>query len=151
MTVEVDPYEALIKLALSDDGIVDAVDVRVDIWHHYGQDSGDWSLAASSLIFVPAGGPMNQDDNVQDIRVEARCYGDSPYACNLVWKAVLAWSRNLNERRVQAVTEGSALIYYVLPLEHPRLFFDEDIRPNGGMPYFAIPIQAKIHGLTVTT
>ena len=150
MTVEVDPYEALIKLALADGGISTAVSNRGDIWHHYGQDTGDWSLTDSSLIFVPAGGPMNRDDNVQDVLVEARCYGDSPYYCNQVWKKLLDWSRNKNERRVQAVTEGNALIYFVLPLEHPRLFFDEDIRPNGGMPYFAIPLQAKIHGLTVT-
>lgn len=149
MAMEVDPYEAIIKLALADDGLTAVVGTRIDIWHHYGQDAGDWNLKLQSLIFVPAGGPVVPDRETRRPNIEARCYGDTPYECGQVYRKLVDFTEGHNERRVVQVAEGNALVYYILPVQEPILQFDEDIRPNGGMPYFAVQLQAEVANRTV--
>lgn len=153
VAIEIDPFEALIKLALLDYGLTNIVGERVDIWHHYGQDFGDWSLSSQSLIFVPAGGPTTPGSIVETVQVEARCYGDSPADCGALWMALRRWSSGHNEylggRREVETSWGAALVYNVIPLTQPRLLFDEDIKPNGGMPFFSILLETSIANAAV--
>lgn len=151
--IEIDPYEALVALALADSDIAAQVGTQVDIWHHYGQDAGDWPLTSKSLVFVPSGGEMDRDNPWFVPLFEVRCYGDSPFDCGQVWRALVAWTVEHNERRTVTVTEGKALVQYILPQPGqgmPRLLFDEDVRPNGGMPFYSVLMQAEVANQTVT-
>lgn len=154
MTTEVDPYEAIIKLAQVDAGLVAETDGRIDVWHHYGQDPGDWPLDAKGLIFVPIGGEVVRDTDGLTARplLEARCYGDTPFDCGLVWRRLNDFTSGHNERRTIAVNEGTALVYYIYPASAgmPRLQFDEDVRPGGGMPFYQIQLEAAVSLSTVT-
>jgi hypothetical protein len=151
--IEIDPYEALVALAAADAGLVAQCGAQIDIWHHYGQDVGDWPLTSKSLVFVPTGGELDADSPFARPSFEVRCYGDSPYDCGQVWRALVAWTVEHNERRTVTVTEGKALVQFVLPLPGegmPRLLFDEDIRPNGGMPYYSVLMRAEVANQVVT-
>lgn len=152
MSTEIDPYEALIVLARANSSITSIVGNRVDIWHRYGQDSGDWGLDSQSLIFVPSGGEAERDLNISNPILNARCYGDTPFECGKVWKALNDFMFD-QPRRTVVTSNGKALIYYVLPVAGagmPTLLFDEDIRANGGMPFYEVPVVASISNRIVT-
>jgi hypothetical protein len=151
--IEIDPYEAIITLAQADSGLTGECGDRIDIWHHYGQDSEDWALDAKSCIFVPIGGELARDDDVNFMMpvLQARCYGDSPFDCYQVWKKLMDITFT-NARRVVTTTAGDALISYLHPTAGngmPQFFFDEEIRPNGGMPYYSVQLQAGVSSLAV--
>lgn len=151
--IEIDPYEAIITLALANADLAAECGTQMDIWHHYGQDVGDWSLSSKSLVVVPAGGELDVDVPFSRPLFEVRCYGDSPFDCGQVWRALVAFTVEHNERRTVAVTEGTALVQYILPQVGqgmPRLLFDEDIRPNGGMPFYSVLMRAEVANQTVT-
>lgn len=146
--MEVDPIEALVALAKADTGLNTITGGRIDNRHHYGQRNGDWSQTAQSLIFQAIGGPSLLDDYWQRIQVEAICYGDTAYQAGQVYKKLVDFTRR--NRRTVAVTEGTALINYVVPLAEARLFLDEDARPEGGMPAYLVNLEALVSELTVT-
>ena len=154
--IEIDPYEALILLARADGELLTQVGERIDIWHHYGQDTGDWELDDKSIIFIPSGGELDHDNSIAHPVFEVRCYARTPYECGQVWRSLVGFtnvSTENNNRRNAIVTEGTALIYFVLPVEGagmPRLLFDEDIKPNGGLPYYSGQFKAQISTVTVT-
>ena len=152
MATEIDPYEALVLLARADSSIASAVGNRVDIWHRYGQDSGDWNLDSKSLIFIPSGGEADRDNEWSRPIINARCYGDTPFECGQVWKALSDFVFN-QPRRTVVTSDGKALINFVLPIiggGMPTLLFDEEIRPNGGMPFYQVELVAEISNLIVT-
>lgn len=155
--IEVDPYEAIVLLALTDSDLQGEVSNRIDVWHHYGQEANNWNAAAGeadkSLVFVPSGGELNLDVGFSKPTFEARCYADTPFECGEIWKALVAFTVEHNEARTVSVTQGTALVKFVLPASGqgmPGLRFDEDVRPNGGLPFYSILLQAEVSNLTVT-
>lgn len=148
MTVEVDPVEAVIALMKADTALNTITGGRIDQRHHYGQGSGQWSQTAQALTVQPIGGLSNLDDYWQEIQLQARCYGDSPYQAGQVYKKLVDFTRR--ERRTVTVTEGLALINYVVPLAEARFILDEDARPEGGMPVYLVNLQAQVSEITVT-
>jgi len=152
MTTEIDPYEAIIALALADSGLTAVCSTRIDIWHRYGQGADSWSTNDPSLIFVPSGGEADRDNAWSRPLLEARCYATSPFDCGLVWKKLNDFVFN-QPRRTITITDGKALINYILPVAGdgmPRLQFDEDIKPNGGLPFYAVQLVAEVSNLAVT-
>jgi hypothetical protein len=141
--MSVDAIEAVLKLAQAYSGLATITGGRIAQRHRYGQDSGDWPLNGSSLILSPAGGDGLLYVTAQKQLIEARCYGDTPYACGQVWRELVAFSR-VDGRRTVVVTEGVALVYYVIVRAQPRLLMDEEIRPNGGMPAYAAVLEADV-------
>lgn len=121
---------------------------RISDRHRYGQQTGAWSQTAQSLTVIPIGGPSMLDDYWQQIQLQARCYGDTPYQAGQVYKKLVDFMRQ--ERRTVTVTEGKALINYVIPLSEARLILDEDARPEGGMPAYLVNIQSQVSELVVT-
>lgn len=155
-TFEIDPYEALITLALADSGLTSLVSTRIDVWHHYGQDSGDWGQTAQSLVLRPFDGEFHTDDQADTAwcrpLIEARCYGDSPYDCGQVWQKLMSLCSRAYRQTV-TVNSQTALINYFLPQPGggmPRLGFDEDVRPNGGMPFYSVILAAEVSAESVT-
>lgn len=148
-TVETDPLEALLNLCKSHTVLNTITGGRIDNQHHYGQDTGDWAHNVNSLILTPTGGAAQLYDRVHKGQYEARCYGDTPYDAGQVAKALAALTRPSQRYRI-AVTEGFALIYYFVPRGQPRLDYDEEIRPNGGMPFYSLQLEAEVSELTVT-
>lgn len=147
--IEIDPLEALLNLAKADSGLNDATTGQIDNRHRYGQDTGDWELNSPSLIFTPTGGPSQLYVEVQKVQLEARCYGDTPYDAGLIARKLVDFAR-VNQRRTVQVTEGKALVYYAVIRGQTRLDFDEEIRPNGGMPFYSVQLEAEVSELTVT-
>ena len=149
----IDPYEALVTLARADAGLTAVVGDRIDVWHRYGQDFADWSQTVQSLLFVASGGELNKDDGYMRPVIECRCYGDTPFECGEVWKALVAFTVEHNERRTVVTSSGKALVADFLPRTGegmPQLLFDEDVRPRGGMPYYSVFMQATIAMQDVT-
>lgn len=149
MTIEVDPFEAVIRHALLDSDLAFETNGQIDLWHLYGQDPGDWPLNSKAFTLTPTTGvPPELDDELQRIGFEARCYGDSPADCGQVYMKAVKWLRTTERVNVN-ITGGTALLYYVVPLSSPRFGLDEAIRPNGGMPFYAIPLRAEVSELFV--
>lgn len=148
--IEVDPFEAVIIHAQLNSDLAFETNGQIDLWHRYGQDAGDWPLNSKAFTLTPTTGiPPELDDQLQRFGLEARCYGDSPADCGQVYMKAIKWLRT-TERVTVAVTGGKAFVYYVIPLSSPRFDFDETIRPNGGMPFYAIPLRAEVSELFVT-
>ena len=145
--MEVDPIEALVALAKADTALNTITGGRVDDRHRYGQRNGDWSQTDKALTFQAIGGPSLLDDFWQRIQVQARCYGDTPYQAGQVYKKLVDFTRR--NRRTVTVTEGKALINYVIPLAEARFILDEDARPEGGMPAYLVNLEALVSELTV--
>jgi len=149
MTMQVDPFEALVTLAQQNSGLADETGGRIDVMHHYGQDAGDWPLDAKSLVLTPVSGvPPILDDTVQRVGLEARCYGDTPFDAGRVYMRLVDWLRTA-ERVTVDVTGGTALVYYVIQTSSQRLALDDEVRPGGGMPFYGIPLRAEISELFV--
>ena len=152
MVTEIDPIEAVIELARTDTTLIAEVSTQIDVWHRYGQDSGDWPLNSKSLVFVPSGGEQDRHNPWARPVFAVRCYGDSPFDCGQVWKALNDFTFNQPRRNV-TTGDGKALISYVLPVPGggmPTLLFDEDVRPNGGMPFYQVEIVAEVSNVIVT-
>lgn len=145
---EVDPYEALIKLAAADADIASVTGGRVAMRHRYGQQTGDWSQTAASLVLLPAGGLQRTDVDIYEFQVEARCYGDTPYLAGTVLRALRDWTRNVAKSTV-AVVEGTALVYYAIIASNARLIIDDDVRAGEGMPAYLVQLNAAVYGATV--
>jgi len=142
----VDPYEAVIKLAQADYRLAELTGNQIAQRHQYGQDSGEWSQESASLIFRPVGGPPDLYIGQQRIQVEAHCYADTPIECGEIVRALIEWTRQ--PRRVIEVTEGDALVYYIVPRANARLLMDTEIRPQG-MPDYMVLLEAAISEETV--
>ena len=152
--VDVDPYEAIINLARVNPSIASVCSVfdaetgvflrhQVDMRHHYGQDAGDWELDSQGLTFTPSGGSPELTVRVHAITLEARCYGDTTKEAFEVYRAVMEFCR-VNGQRVIPVTDGNALVYWVKPLTGPRLIIEDEVRPSGGMPCWAVQLKAEV-------
>lgn len=138
----VDPYEAVIKLAQGDIDLATLTGNRIAQQHKYGQDAGEWALNAASLVFRPVAGLPELYVEWQRVQLEAICYADTPYKCGEIHRALIAWTRQ--PRRVVTVSDGLALVYYVLPRANARLLMDADIRP-AGMPGYLTLIEAAVN------
>lgn len=138
----VDPYEAVIALAMADSALYSRVAGRIAQQHRYGQGSTDWPLDAGALVMLPAAGAPHLSAAVQRFQLEARCYADTPYKAGQIWRDLVAFSR-VNDRRVATVSEGSALVYYVVIRAEPRLIIDDEIRPRG-MPAYLALLEAAV-------
>lgn len=142
----VDPYEAVIKLAQADIDLASLTGNRIAQQHKYGQNAGDWALNAASLVFRPVGGLPEVYIGWQRVQIEAMAYADTPYQCGRVYRALINFTRQ--PRRVVTVTEGLALVYYVLPRANARLLMDDSIRP-AGMPAYLTLIEAAVNENTI--
>lgn len=145
---DVDPLEAVIKLAAADSALNSATGGRIANRHRYGQQTGDWPLTAAALILIPAGGLARTRLNVFETQIEARAYGDTFYNANAVALALRNWSRSV-AKTVIAVTGGDALVYRVTVDANGRAMIDDNIRPGDGMPAIALQLFAEVYGSTV--
>lgn len=150
--IEVDPIEAIIKLAAADADIAAQVGTRVEVWKRFGQDSGDWPIGSKALVLRPIGGDLHLTNHFSKPIIEARCYGGSPYECGAVWRALVAFTVEKDNNRTVAVTGGTALVYNVLPQAGsgcPALLWDEDTDGAGGHPYYQTILTAQVSHLFV--
>lgn len=137
----VDPYEAVIALAKDDPDLYAICSGQIAMEHKYGQDTGEWDQESNSLIFRPIGGLPDIYIGMQRVQIEAYCYGDTPHDCSEVYDKLIAFTRQ--PRRTVGVTEGIALVHYVLTRANARLINDEEIRPHG-MPVYLVLIEAAV-------
>ena len=144
--MSVDPYEAVIKLAQADYNLADVTGDQIAQRHRYGQDSSEWDLDSAALVFRPVGGLPDLYIGQRIVQMEAHCYADTPLECEEIVGALIEWTRQ--PRRVVEVTDGSALVYYVLPRANARLLMDEEIRPQG-MPDYMVLLEAAVAESTV--
>lgn len=149
MTVEVDALEVIIAAMKADAAVNAAAGGRIDDRHRYGQNSGDWSQSAAALTISPAAGlPLLSDNGAWRGVYSALCFGDTPYDAGVVLKALKTFT-DTNARRVIAVTEGNALLYYAVLRGAARLVLIDDVRPDGGMPAYQVLIEALVADQTV--
>jgi hypothetical protein len=145
--VSVDALEAVLAHARADDGIMAQVDGRLAVQHRYGQDADDWPLDAKSLILRPAAGLPQLYLASSRHQLEGRCYGRTGLQAWEVWQEVDAWLDSTTKATAET-EQGTALIYYVIPVSQPTLLMDEELeRP---MPFYSIFLEADVAKETVT-
>ena len=138
----IDPLEVVLNLAKTTTALASATGGRIDDRHHYGQDTNDWAQNATGLTITPIGGIPIIDLPVSRFQMDARCYGDTFYEAGTVFRELVQMTPA--HRRLVTVTEGVALVYYVVVVGQLRRILDEEVRPNGGMPCYLVQLQAEI-------
>jgi hypothetical protein len=130
----IDPVEAVIALALLDPGLAAEVGDRIALrW------AKEWGVGSKGLTLRWDGGAPDLNCEVQNPRLEARCYGGSFYEAGQVYRALAAWSRSV-ERELVETSEGQALVYSVLMASEPSMFID----PNTAAETLLVFLEASV-------
>ncbi len=134
----IDPAEVIIALFSESLPVKALVEERVAGKTNYG-GTGGWTVGQASLILLCDGGTARPGSAMRTIRVEARCYAeDQPRAMALY--QVVAYISNLAQRILVPITEGKALLYYVLPESEPSFFFDDDVQMDMVIGLFSVAV-----------
>jgi len=145
--VEVDGLEAVITIMRSYGVFQDLVGGRIDIKHHYGQDSEDWSLDDQSIVLTQVQDEAEVYLDYQPLRIQVRCYAGNggDYEAMALYRAVLQFCNNYGDHRtVVEVANGNALVYYILPVTAPRFGVDSELTESTQMNYSEFTIKAQV-------
>lgn len=98
---------------------------RIAAKHKYGA-SGGWTKGAKSLVLSQRGGDPNLYSDVQQLRLDARCYGERQREASRVYNQLIAICRAFIRTTV-STGDGLALIYELQPASGPDVQFDPDL------------------------
>lgn len=143
----IDALETLIALFKTDAAMTAVIAGRAASRHKFSRaDKPDgWKTPAKGvqLGYDPGGRPDIYIQN-QDIRIEARFYGEDEAEAGKVYLAAIDLSRRA-ERKIVATSRGNALLYYVHPDGTPQLQNDPDV----GMDYIQLFMLACVSEIAV--
>ena len=120
----VDPLEALINLARTDADLSVLTAGRVAAKHLFGDG---WGIPAKALQLRADGGTPDLYTERQLLRVEARCYGETPAGAMAVYRELVRLTRQPNRARAETGA-GFAIIYWLVPTSGPSLLQDPETR-----------------------
>lgn len=107
--------------------------------HRYGEA---WEAGSSSIVARLDGGDPNLYVEVQEARVEVRCYGaDDLLALDLLYE-LMALSRGI-ERVEVVVAGGTGLLYHFQPDSGPSVVFDPDLNMDAALMFFSVMVSEK--------
>ncbi len=107
--------------------------------HRYGEL---WNPGSSGIVVRQDGGEPNLYAEVQDIRVEIRCYAEKDYLALELMNEILAISRRAN-RKEQTVSDATALLYFFKPESGASLLYDLDLNMDFALMFFSAQISEK--------
>ncbi len=108
---------------------------------HYG-DADGWDVGSPAIVVRLDGGDPNLYAVMNRARIEVRTFAMGDYAAMALMDEVATAFRKA-ERVDQAVTGGSALIYWINPESGKSILFDPDIQMDFGLQFFEAAISVK--------
>jgi hypothetical protein len=134
----IDPLEVVVSYLLGLTAVRDAVGERVAGRHEFSgptlpdETPRGWPTPSQALTLHYAGGDGPPDTATchgqERVRLEARCYGETPRDAARVWGLLAAVCRAFTRARVELPDGRHALMYVLWPLDAPTAEQDPDTR-----------------------
>lgn len=107
--------------------------------HRYGEP---WKIGSSAVVARLDGGDPNLYVEIQNIRVEIRCFAAKDYLALELLNEIIEFSRTVN--RVEQVAEGgTGLLYFIKPDSGPSGLFDPDLNMDVALMFFSVQVSEK--------
>lgn len=116
---------AIMNYLESDADLVLLIADRIAAKHKYGA-SGGWTKGSKAVVLSQRGGDPNLYSEVQQLRLDARCYGDRQREASKVYDALIGITRAFLRTTV-STGGGVALIYQLQPDSGPDFQWDADL------------------------
>lgn len=142
----INPLEAVIKYLKDDADLAVLVDDRIANKQHFGAKVSPWDTPSKALRLRMDGGTPELDVPIQTIRIEAMCYGETPYDAMEVWFRLVAISRSAGRKVIANLTDGDALIYSFNRLSEGSQVQDPDTDIDAMLGFF----QATVAETAIT-
>lgn len=143
----IDALAAIVKSLSTRSDIIALCGNRIAPKHKYSNKSvGDaWATPSKSIeIKYDPGGTPDIYIPVQDVRLQAACYGEDEYQASRVYGSLVNATRNSN-RVTSTTSNGTALIYWITLDGTPESDFDESV----SMPYIRVYLTARVSEIAV--
>lgn len=98
-----------------------------------------WTIGSKSIVARLDGGTPNIDLQVQNVRVEVRCFAESAYEASELLNEIIALSRT-TEREPVTVGSDTALLYGFLQSSGPSQLFDDDLKMDFALMFFEVQV-----------
>ena len=134
----IDPLEAVISYLLNDADLAVLTGARIAGKHQFG---GNWATPSKALRLRLDGGEPEQYETTQIIRIEAICYGESPYEARRVWRRLVTISRIKGRRVVDNLSDGNAVLYWFNRLSGPSQIKEPDIDVDAILTFFGAAVS----------
>lgn len=143
----IDPLETAIVYLMQDGALKELVGDRIAAKHRYGDSSPamaghgakGWAVGASGLAVRVDGGTPDIYAELQEVRLDARCYADSAANAMKVWRRLVEISRETD--RVEVETQsGTALLHSLLQESGPSTLYDNTIGMDFVLAFFSVTV-----------
>lgn len=136
----IDPLETVLVHLASDTALATAVGGRITAKARYGMGPTGWAdgVAALSLELLPASADLYR--GTIPFRMTARCYGKDQQDAMAVWQEVHRVIE-ATERTTVVVSNGEALLYYLVQESMPEVAYDPDIK----MDSVFVDLRGAVH------
>lgn len=104
---------------------------------HYGDG---WEVGSPAIVAALDGGDPDLYIPMQRVRIEVRCFAGSIYDAMKLASEVETVCRAI-QRKTQAVTGGTALIYWINPASIKTPQFDADVKMDFALQFFEAAIS----------
>jgi len=101
-----------------------------------------WDVGSKAVVVNLDGGDPDIYLPVQNVRLEVRCFGQDRFQALQLLTEVITLSRSTHRVSV-AVTDGTALIYYINPASGPSALFDMDLQMDFALMFFESKIAEQ--------
>lgn len=118
----IDALEAVIAYLRTDADLNLLTNGQIAGKHKFGDG---WAVPSKAVQVRLDGGTPDLYIEVQQPRLEVRCYAESQYEASRIYRRLTAISRNTHRARVET-SDGFALLYWLLPVSGPSFFMDPD-------------------------
>lgn len=111
--------------------------------HKFHYERSPWTVSSTQgalQIFYAPGPQPHLDDEIQQVRLEARCYGESQDAAAAVWRQLVNVSRE-TLRTVVTTGDGQALIYLFNQDSGPEFAMDAELQIDVVRQYFRADVS----------
>lgn len=121
----IDAVAVVVAFLLADPEVSAICGARIAGRDDFGRS---WKSDEAGISVYANGGPVINELPIVLQTVEIRCYGTSPATSAALYNVVSDLARNRSSRRIVAVDDGPALLYYLSEQSAPTLYRDDDAK-----------------------
>lgn len=126
----IDPLTVVLDYLATDNSLDSLTNGQIAAKHKFGMDRDrGWSVSAGQgalqVRYVPGAIPELYDE-IQAVRLEARCYGITQDEAGAVWRRLVALSRDTHRELVNT-TDGAGLLFWLVQDTSPEFSIDPDV------------------------
>jgi hypothetical protein len=99
-----------------------------------------WAAKSRSMVVRPDGGMPDLDLPVQPLRLEVRCFAESPYHAMELLNEMISLSRT-TARQPVILGSDTAVLYEFWQESGPSLLFDDDLNMDFALMFFGAKIS----------